>query len=150
MQPFKVVIQAPPQVHLVRLHPSPVDLKEVSGEMFFCNISHRQVLTRTPPLCNSCGHVLGSLRICLIQMKAQTTNTKQVLYKRNKRMKNNSLFVLNRMIYLDQIIHFFTEIAVRFNVYDTIHLLKKESIASQDLKLLLCNSKYLLSRILFV
>ena len=35
MQPFKVVIQAPPQVHLVRLHPSPVDLKEVSGEVIF-------------------------------------------------------------------------------------------------------------------
>ena len=66
--------QAPPQVHVVVLHPSPVDLKEVSEDVFFCNISHQQVLTRTPPLCNSCGHVLGSLGICFVQIKTQTQN----------------------------------------------------------------------------
>ena len=44
------------------------------GCVFFCNISHQQVLTRTPPLCNSCGHVLGSLGICFVQIKTQTQN----------------------------------------------------------------------------
>ena len=66
--------QKPPQVHEIVLHPSPVDLKGVNEDVFFCNISHQQVLTRTPPLCNSCGHVLGSLGICFVQIKTQTQN----------------------------------------------------------------------------
>ena len=37
--PISVVIQPPPQVHVVVLHPSPVDLKEVSEEVIFFAIS---------------------------------------------------------------------------------------------------------------
>ena len=73
-QPIIVWEQKPPQVHEIVLHPSPVDLKGVNEDVFFCNISHQQVLTRTPPLCNSCGHVLGSLGICFVQIKTQTQN----------------------------------------------------------------------------
>ena len=72
LQPFAVVAQPALQQHLEVLHPSPVDLKEVSGEMFFCNISHRQVLTRTQ--CNSCCHSLGSLIIFFVKIKTQTKN----------------------------------------------------------------------------
>ena len=79
---ISVVIQPPPQVHVVVLHPSPVDLKEVSEEVFFCNISHQQVLTRTPPLCSS-RDALGSLGRCFVQIKKQTQN--KDLYKINKK-----------------------------------------------------------------
>ena len=125
-QPIIVWEQKPPQVHEIVLHPSPVDLKGVNEDVFFCNISHQQVLTRTPPLCNSCGHVLGSLGICFVQIK---TRAKTSFVQKEQKNENNLLIELNQMPYLDQMIQFFTKIAVRFNVYDTIHLLKKESIS---------------------
>ena len=85
LQPFAVVAQPALQQHLEVLHPSPVDLKEVSEDVFFCNISHQQVLSRTPPFCNSCRQsilaflrlgilVLGSLGIGFVQIKTQTQN----------------------------------------------------------------------------
>ena len=84
-QPFRVVPQPALQQHVEVLHPSPVDLKEVSEDVFFCNISHQQVLSSTPPFCNSCRQsilaflrlgilVLGSLGICFVQIKTQTQN----------------------------------------------------------------------------
>ena len=46
--------------------------KKSVRKRFFCNISHRQVLTRTQ--CNSCCHSLGSLIIFFVKIKTQTKN----------------------------------------------------------------------------
>ena len=83
---------------------------------FFCNISHQQVLSSTPPFCNSCRQsilaflrlgilVLGSLGICFVQIKTQTQNR---FCTKETKNKNNSLIDLSPLLYLNQMIHFFS------------------------------------------
>ena len=104
--------------------------------IFAISLTHWLPLSRSPLLCTSRRHVVGSLGICFVQ---KITNPKQVLSK----ITIQALIDLNQMLYLNHIRWLiFSQKCVLFcSWHYLLYSFRKGTISSQFPKLLPCDIK---------